>query len=325
MIDFTNCPENKFKHFRGVNGSKISIVHNNENYMLKFPPEAKRNTEISYSNSPISEYIGCQIFNKLGVPAQETILGTYTFKGKEKIVVACKDLTVDGFLISDFTSIKNSIIDSVRHGAGTDLYNILESIDEQSSVSSVELKKFFWDMFVIDAFIGNFDRHNGNWGLLVNENLQTAKICPVYDCGSSLFAEMDEKLMKKVMNTPEELNYRTYVIPKSAIAINKKKLNYYDFLVSNTNKDLTKSLLKITSKINLTEINKMIDDIDVISNDKKTFYKFILSKRKELILDRAVKEIYQQKPSILVQLHQTKEQVNPNKKSKPKQAAHEER
>ena len=27
----------------------------------------------------------------------------------------------------------------------------------------------FWDMFIIDALIGNHDRHNGNWGFLLNK------------------------------------------------------------------------------------------------------------------------------------------------------------
>ena len=24
----------------------------------------------------------------------------------------------------------------------------------------------FWDIYVVDALIGNFDRHGGNWGFL---------------------------------------------------------------------------------------------------------------------------------------------------------------
>lgn len=39
--------------------------------------------------------------------------------------------------------------------------------------------QFFWDMFIADALPGNFDRHNGNWGILVDEEHQTAEIAPV--------------------------------------------------------------------------------------------------------------------------------------------------
>lgn len=37
MIDFTNAAV-KNKAYAGANGSKISVVYNGEQYMLKFPP-----------------------------------------------------------------------------------------------------------------------------------------------------------------------------------------------------------------------------------------------------------------------------------------------
>lgn len=56
------------------------------------------------------------------------------------------------------------MIDSERNGYGTELFDILNTIDEQNLVNREELLDRFWDMFVVDAFIGNWDRHNGNWG-----------------------------------------------------------------------------------------------------------------------------------------------------------------
>ena len=47
-------------------------------------------------NCCISEYIGCKVFESVGIPVQETVIGTYTSKGKEKVVVACKDFTSQG-------------------------------------------------------------------------------------------------------------------------------------------------------------------------------------------------------------------------------------
>lgn len=35
---------------------------------------AFKNPNLSYTNSCISEYLGCRIFNMLGVKAQETLL-----------------------------------------------------------------------------------------------------------------------------------------------------------------------------------------------------------------------------------------------------------
>ena len=108
MIDFTNSIK-KNKAYAGANGSKIAVVYNGEQYMLKFPPFPTINKGISYTNSCISEYIGCKIFESVLIPVQKTILGTYTSNGKTKIVVACKDFTKPGITIQDFVSLKNRI------------------------------------------------------------------------------------------------------------------------------------------------------------------------------------------------------------------------
>lgn len=60
MIDFTGS-HLRNKTYSGANGNKISIVYNNEIYMLKFPALPTRTNEISYTNSCVSEYIGCKI------------------------------------------------------------------------------------------------------------------------------------------------------------------------------------------------------------------------------------------------------------------------
>ena len=97
MIDFTNLPVRN-KTYAGANGSKISVLYNNELYMLKFPAAPSINKNMSYANGCISEYLGSHIFAIVGIPVQETLLGTYTKNGKEKIVVACKDFTSGGLV-----------------------------------------------------------------------------------------------------------------------------------------------------------------------------------------------------------------------------------
>ena len=110
-IDFTGCKQIIGRAFNGANGKKIAIEYNHERYMLKFPPSAEgKRTELSYTNSCISEHIASTIFNMLGIEAQQTLLGTYTVKGKAKVVCACKDFTAGGKVLNDFCSIKNILI-----------------------------------------------------------------------------------------------------------------------------------------------------------------------------------------------------------------------
>ena len=85
MIDFTNCERNRFRAYGGATGNKINIHYQGKSYMLKFPPQARRGGEMSYTNGCVSEYLGCHIFASLGFKVQETLLGTYTDnKNKEK-------------------------------------------------------------------------------------------------------------------------------------------------------------------------------------------------------------------------------------------------
>ena len=230
-IDFTNCPRVLDRAFNGANGKKIAVEYNGRPYMLKFPPSGNgKPTELSYTNSCISEHIASSIFNMLGIKAQETMLGTFTVNGKEKIVCACLDFTEDGKQFYDFCSIKNTVLDSDSNGSGTELEDILETIEKQQYVDPIVLKEHFWNMFVADALLGNFDRHNGNWGFLYDPKTKNRGIAPVYDCGSCLLPQADDKVMLNVLNDGEALNLRIYRFPTSAIKLHGNKINYYDFL-----------------------------------------------------------------------------------------------
>ena len=286
MIDFTNLPIKK-KAYGGANGSKLSVVYNGELYMLKLPMHALKNPNLSYTNSCTSEYIGCHIFNMLGIKAQETLLGIFEYHNKVRTVVACKDFTSPGTILLDFASVKNQIIDSASNGYGTELTDIIETIEEQSAVDQKELKEHFWNMFVIDAFIGNWDRHNGNWGFLYNQENDEMTIAPIFDCGSSLYPQMDEELIKKVLSSKTEMNARVFDVPTSAILINGKRCNYYEVIVSLQYPDCNEAIKRITPRINMEEIECLIDGIEQISELQKIFLKKILRMRKTNIIDKA--------------------------------------
>lgn len=290
MIDFTLCPTRK-KAYGGANGSKISIIFNDELYMLKLPTHSKLNSNLSYTNSALSEYLGCHIFNMVGIKAQETILGIYDYHGVRRNAVACKDFTSTKTVVLDFASIKNKIIDSASNGYGTELYDILDTIHKQDVIDPIKLEEFFWNMFIIDAFIGNFDRHNGNWGFLYNQETDEIEIAPIFDCGSTLYPQADEEMMKKVLSSKTEMQTRIYDYPTSSIVIEKKKINYYKFINSLEYEGCNKALKRIYPKINLNEINKLIDECENVSDLHKDFLKKMLKLRKEIILDDAFKAL----------------------------------
>lgn len=284
MIDFTDL-STKRKTYAGANGSKICVLYENTPYMLKFPAVPSRNKEMSYANGCVSEYLGCHIFEIAGIPVQETLLGIYRMGDKEKIVVACRDFTANGLVLQDFASLKNTIIDSAHNGYGTELDDIEQTMEEQTSINPQCLKERFWDMFIVDALIGNWDRHNGNWGFLYDAMSDELFLAPVYDCGSCLFPQANEAIMMRVLSDQNECNQRVFNIPLSSIKRDGKKLQYFSFISSLENAGCNQALRRIVPRLDMEQINALIEDTPFLTDLQRKFYKTMLRERKERILD----------------------------------------
>ena len=283
-IDFTDM-QRRNKAYAGANGKKISVLYDGEQYMLKFPSMAKKNPNMSYSNSCFSEYLGCRIFEIAGIPVQKTLLGTFAVNGTEKIVVACGDFTRPGIVLQDFASLKNQIIDSERNGYGTELPDILHTITAQTAMDAAQLLDRFWDMFIVDALIGNWDRHNGNWGFLYNTTSDTVELAPVYDCGSCLYPQADDEIMRSVLVNKSDRDYRIYEIPTSAITLEGKKIRYFDFISSLRDEGCNRALRRIVPRSDMSKIKKLIHDTPFLSDLQQQFFLTMLAERKAKILD----------------------------------------
>lgn len=287
MIDFTNCEINKFRYYGGRNGGKICIVYNDEEYMLKFPALI----ENEYTNSCISEYICCHILQTLGLNVQQTLLGTYKLNGKEKVVVACKDFTGYGKVFRQFAELKNSQIETSKNGYGTELSEVVETIELQQIYDVNKLKDFFWDMFIADCLVGNFDRHNGNWGFLINEKSKEVEIAPIYDCASCLYPQLSDSRIAEIIDLKDEIDARIYTFPNSALKENDIKINYYEYITSLKNQDCNNALKRIVPLIDMNKINKIIDETEYISDLRKEFYKRIINERYNKILKLAYERL----------------------------------
>ena len=148
-------------------------------------------------------------------------------------------------------------------------------------------------MFVIDAFLGNFDRHNGNWGFLIDNIKEQVTIAPIYDCASCLYPAITDLMMENIVNNSYEMKQRVFVFPNSALKINNNnKINYYEIINSLKHKDLNDALLRVYPTINLEVINNIIDNTEELDNNRKLFYKTILFIRYEIILSDAFNKLY---------------------------------
>lgn len=282
-IDFTACPRVPGRAYNGANGKKIAVTFEGAVWMLKFPPSAAdKPNDLSYSNSCFSEHLGSTVFRLLDVPAQETRLGTHV-NGRRKVVCACRDFTALGVRFYDFCSIKNTVIDSETGGHGTELSDVLTTIDLQQFVDPVVVRRRFWDMFVVDALLGNFDRHNGNWGFLVDERTGRAELAPVFDCGSCLSPQADERIMRLMLANEDELNARIYTFPGSMLKMGGRKINYRDFIAARSEPGLGEALARLLPRIRALDFAALLDETPYVTNLQRTFLTTYLAARRDRI------------------------------------------
>ncbi len=218
-------------------------------------------------------------------------------------MVACKDFLSSKEVIFDYNSIKNEYdeniekeIEKISSSSSIDSGNNLEEIliiMEKNSYfkSNIKLKERFWDMFVIDAFIGNNDRNEGNWGLVVDRETKELRIAPVYDNGAAFFNKASDTKLNIIYNNEFKFKQSVY---ESAISIyrqNGKPINPLKFIESMVNKDCNEAILRIVPKINLLDIQAIFNELPekynklpVLSKIQKDFYMKALKYKYEKVL-----------------------------------------
>ena len=288
LLDFSKAIEIA-PEYTGSEKKKTMIL-DGKKYLVKFPdPNRSTKLEISYINNVYSEYIGTKIFELCGFETQKVELGIYNKDGKERIVCGCEDFTDSDTKLVEFEKFENASIDpnpfkrelkDIFHIVQSGIYNI--DLDE--------LKEKFWNMFIIDCLIGNEDRHNGNWGFLKDIRSEKLRFAPIYDCGSCLFSVYTDEKMQECMQNDVKMQ-DCIKNTSSAIRDNGAKIKYFEFITSLKNEDCNKALIRMHDKINVDEIAKLIDKIDIISNIRKEFYKKVIEGKYKEILTVAYKKL----------------------------------
>ena len=149
-------------------------------------------------------------------------------------------------------------------------------------------------MFIADAFLGNFDRHNGNWGFLVDEEKQQAELAPVYNCASCLYPQLDLERMKNVLQDEAEIDQRIYTFPTSSVEEDGKKISYFDYISSLKNPDCNEELKRVCSRIDLDAIHNFLEGVPELLPIQREFYLTLLTERKEKILDYSLELLMEQ-------------------------------
>ena len=280
MIDF-NVGKERLNKYLGSE-KKTTIQYKNELYMIKFPdPIRSKYIALSYMNNQYSEHIGCRIFEACGFDAQKTELGYYTDKmGKKKVVVACKDFTQDGGTLYEFSKLCNSIVE-VDEKLGMSIESIALVINQSDLIKNKEeILDGFWDVFVIDTLIGNPDRHIDNWGILDKDG--EIKLAPIYDCGSSLGALLDDDRMKEMLSDPVAFKNQEFNTT-SCYMFGGAKIFYHMIYINPPDK-LMEAVKRTVPKIDMDRIYSIVDSTERFPAIRKEYLKKALDLRYTEIL-----------------------------------------
>ena len=305
LIDFNGYEQNQ-RMYGGTAGRKMGICYQGNNYILKFPGNLKeqqmKNIRLSYSNSPVCEYIGSQIYRLLGFPVHETLLGTRN----GKTVVACKDFLEEGEVLYEFDKIKVTFephfLDSngnETNGVGADLYEIYMTMKEHPFLKDIAgIQEHFWNMSVVDALIGNTDRNNSNWGIIVGRD-GTKRIAPVYDNGNCLNSKWDDEKIKNVLEDQQKFTAEAYRARRCIFELEGKPVNPYHLIERMQYPDCSCAVQRIVPRIgkSILKIREMIEDIPVLSETRKKYYTAVIESRYENVLLPAYQKVLQEERS----------------------------
>lgn len=345
LYDFDGYPlSDRNATYEGLSGQKDGILIDNEYWIIKYPKKAsklKDITNMSYTTSPLSEYIGSHVYEILGYPVHRTLLGIRN----RHIVVACKDFCSENQNLVEFKKLKNVFdetlndkLDSSPSSSGSSdhfvpIEEIMIHLEYNPTIQKIKgLKERFWDCVVIDGFINNNDRNNGNWGIIRDKRRkENDVVAPIFDNGASFSPNVpEEKIIRKLKDSQLMLQGSCGGITAYSKNGEEKNATFKDILKLDVweLKDAIKKNVPLIQK-KLPEINAMIDEIpeefeglSVISKARKEVYKQELSLRMENLLVPEYKDIIAEELDAAIKAVENKSGNSIGKEGNEKNGSH---
>lgn len=209
-----------------------------------------KNSPMGMTYSHVSEYLGSHIFALAGMEVQQTLLGTCDGCN----VVVMKDFIGEDEIFVPFNDVGESTLEQDRRLYQYSYDDIMRMLSDNVKLTDVALTaEYFWEMYIVDAWIGNFDRHGANWGFLKKNGKY--RMAPVYDNGSSLFPKLntDEKI-QAVLDSKEEIERRIFQFPTSQILLDGKKSSYYEVIHSLSYEECNRALMRVYERISFEDV-----------------------------------------------------------------------
>jgi len=280
-MDYSTYTRNN--KFYGGSEEKFGITIENVDFIAKF----QKQSETGLLNNTVCEYIGSHIFGMLGMDVQNTILGTY--QGRN--IVLLEDFVKVNQKFVPFNEVGDSSLEQDREAYQYSYTDIMQMLVENAKLTHVDQTiSQFWEMYIIDALLGNFDRHGANWGFIKEDGRY--RLAPIFDNGSCLFPRIhtDEGCLE-ILENESEIEKRIYMFPTSQIKLENKKSSYFEVISSLQFTECNRALETVVQKMDFSGIKQFVYSIEGISEIQKRFYTIMIDARFEKILRNSYEKL----------------------------------
>lgn len=242
-----------------------------------------------YTTDHVSECLAYTMAKLIGIECAKFELGTYM--GREgsmsyNIIQNNKEILVEGI----------AFVNSVYPAYDPEKFMDIESGDVYSieMIEKALYKTVLFDEFLqiplFDYLIGNTDRHQSNWAILIDD--KEVRLSPLYDNSSSLCAYISEKQIAGYLGK-DKLKWKSLVETKSKSLIRREVHDtgkpthlemlqflyekYYDKTI-----DMVKRITTIMTEENICNLLKEYTENELSENKKEVIKRFLLYKVKEM-------------------------------------------
>lgn len=137
-------------------------------------------------------------------------------------------------------------------------------------------------MFVVDTLIGNYDRNNGNHGIIRCGD--SIYIAPVYDNGGCLNPTWDDSKMELWLSDTEKMEVLAFKANTCCFKHNDKPINPFQLIESSTYPVLTE-VLRNAMQTPFNKIEKVVNDCEVLSGTQRKFFLTLLKYRYDKLIE----------------------------------------
>jgi hypothetical protein len=167
-------------------------------------------------------------------------------------------------------------------------------LNTRAEVTLTSPVDFFTGYIMLDAWIGNTDRHHENWGLVLLDS-GAVHLAPTFDHASSLGRELTDAARLERLNTADNRRSVSTYISKSASALYRTENERRPLSTMDAFLEFAKLRsagadywLGRLSRVTDAEINRIIDKVpaEFMSDPARQFARTILQRNRETLIAR---------------------------------------